>query len=215
MHWHLLRWEDRRIDVTVCGGPRTIPGVAVHRAAALDVRDRRRHDSVPVTSPARTIVDLAAVATPKALRRATREAQGRYLASVPEILAVVGRSGRKRGVRALREILSTGPAPTRSELEDVVLDLLLKTGLPHPDVNQPLWLDGRRVVPDFRWPETKLVVEADGAAWHDNKLAREDDAERQALLEQHGHHVLRVTWDQAVQKPAQTARRVLRAAASR
>jgi hypothetical protein len=130
---------------------------------------------------------------------------------VPEILGVVERSGRRRGVRTLRRLLATGPAPTRSELEDVVLDLLLRTGLPHPDVNKPLWLGGRKVIPDFRWPELSLVVEADGAAWHDNRLAREDDAERQALLEEHGDSVVRVTWGQAVGNPAQTVKRVQRA----
>jgi very-short-patch-repair endonuclease len=51
-------------------------------------------------------------------------------------------------------------------------------------------------------------VEADGAAWHDDKLAREDDAERQALLEAHGERVLRVTWDQAIARPVQTLARI-------
>ena len=64
------------------------------------------------------------------------------------------------------------------------------------------------IVPDFRWPEQRLVVEADGAAWHDNQLAREDDAERQALLEAHGERVLRVTWDQAIARPGQTLARI-------
>ena len=49
-----------------------------------------------------------------------------------------------------------------------------------------------RWYPDFRWPEQRLVIEADGAAWHDNQLAREDDAERQALLKAAGERVLRV-----------------------
>jgi very-short-patch-repair endonuclease len=80
-------------------------------------------------------------------------------------------------------------------------------------VNQPLVLGGRRVVPDFRWPEQRLVVEADGAAWHDTKLAREDDAQRQALLEAHGERVLRVTWDQAIARPAQTLARMRAAGA--
>ena len=72
-------------------------------------------------------------------------------------------------------------------------------------------LAGRRIVPDFRWPAQRLVVEADGAAWHDHRIAREDDAERQALLEDHGERVLRVTWQQVVAGPDQTLRR-LRAA---
>jgi hypothetical protein len=69
-------------------------------------------------------------------------------------------------------------------------------------VNVPLVLAGRQVVPDFRWAKQHLVVEADGAAWHDDRLSREDDAERQALLEAHGERILRVTWDQTI--PAAT-----------
>ena len=89
-----------------------------------------------------------------------------------------------------------------------MLDLLLRGGLPHPDVNKPLVRLGRRIIPDFRWPGQRLVVEADGAAWHDGKLAREDDAERQAVLEACGERVIRVTWDQAVRRPGQLLARV-------
>ena len=52
------------------------------------------------------------------------------------------------------------------------------------------------------------MVEADGAAWHEAKLAREDDAERQAVLEGGGERVIRITWDQAVQRPNQSIARV-------
>ena len=111
----------------------------------------------------------------------------------------------------MARIIATGPAPTRTVLEDVVLDLLLSGGFEHPDVNKEMFLDGRKVIPDFRWPRDRIVVEADSRAWHDNKLAREDDAERQALLEAHGERVIRVTWEQAIARPAQTIAR-LRAA---
>jgi very-short-patch-repair endonuclease len=95
----------------------------------------------------------------------------------------------------------------------VVLDLILHAGLQHPDVNRPLVIDGRRVVPDFRWPGQCLVLEADGAAWHDNPTAREDDAERQARLERHGERVIRVTWKQAITRPAETIARIRAAGA--
>jgi very-short-patch-repair endonuclease len=69
------------------------------------------------------------------------------------------------------------------------------------------------VIPDFRWPETRLVVEADGAAWHEDPISREDDAERQALLEVSGERVLRVTWGQAVSAPGRTLARMRAAGA--
>jgi hypothetical protein len=99
-------------------------------------------------------------------------------------------------------------APTRTELEDVVLDLIVDGGFARPDVNKPLLLAGRRVIPDFRWPDQHVVVEADGGAWHDNAIARQDDAERQALLEAHGERVVRVSWGQAMARPAETLARI-------
>ena len=128
-----------------------------------------------------------------------------------QLTEVLQRLRGRRGARELAAIVATGSAPTRSELEDAVLDLMLRNGLSHPDVNLALVLSGRRVIPDFRWREQRLVVEADGAAWHEHKLAREDDAERQSILEVHGERVVRVTWDQAIVRPRQTLAR-LRAA---
>jgi very-short-patch-repair endonuclease len=69
------------------------------------------------------------------------------------------------------------------------------------------------MIPDFRWPRPRLVLEADGAAWHEHRLTREDDAERQALLEAYGERVVRVTWDQVTTHPGQTLARLRRAGA--
>jgi hypothetical protein len=183
----------------------------VHCTSVLEPQDVMRHQGIPVTSPARTLVDLAAVVPYKLLRRAVRQAQSLQRVNVPQLVATIRRLGPRRGVANLNGILATGPAPTRSVLEDVVLDLILAAGLARPEVNKPLLLARRRVIPDFRWPEQRVVVEADGGAWHDNRTAREDDAERQAILEAHGERVLRVTWAQAITQPSQTLAR-LRAA---
>jgi len=208
-------WDHGPVDVTVLGavGTRRHAGVRVHLTQRFDERDVRRVKGIAVTSPARTALDCAALLDGPPLRRLVRELQARGLVTIGELLEVLGRLGPRRGSRRLRRIIATGPAPTRSELEDAVLDLLLRGGVVHPDVNEPLDLGGRRVVPDFRWPAQRLVVEADGAAWHEHKLAREDDAERQALLEAGGERVLRVTWDQAVEAPAQTLARIRAAGA--
>jgi hypothetical protein len=212
--WRLLPWDGRRIEVTVRGaGTRTHPRLRVHRTAHLEPGDIRVRDGIAVTSPARTLLDLASVVPYATLRRAARQAQSLGLVTVGELASVLQRPGPRRGRANLTRIVATGPAPTRSELEDVVLDLLLSGGFERPDVNVPLVLAGRRVIPDFRWPSARLVVEADGAAWHDNPTAREDDAERQALLEAHGERVIRVRWKQAVARRAETLRRIRAAGA--
>ncbi len=212
----ILHWEDRLPDVTVFGeGTRGHDGIRVHRTTVLDPADVRVHKGIRVTSPARTLIDISPLLAYRGLRRAVRRAQGHHLVNLPQLASTMNRLGSRRGTRNLRRIIATGPAPTRTELEDVVLDLILSGGLARPDVNRALILEGRRVVPDFRWAEQQIVVEADGAPWHDNKLAREDDAERQALLEAHGERVLRVSGEQAVAEPRRTLARIEAAGAPR
>src|SRR5215213_635264 len=212
--WKILEWDWRLPEILVAGRcPPEHPGIRAHRTSHLPPEDVAVREGIAVTSPIRTLLDLAAILDHRRLRRAVRQAQSLGLVELPALVSRLHGPGPRRGRAKLARIVSTGPAPTRSELEDVVLDLLLRGGLAHPDVNVPLWLGGRRVVPDFRWPEARLVVEVDGAAWHDNRLAREDDAERQALLEAHGDRVLRVTWPQAIERPAQSLRRICAAGA--
>jgi putative AbiEi antitoxin of type IV toxin-antitoxin system/uncharacterized protein DUF559 len=211
--WDMVDWDERYPEVTVRDTtPRVHRGIVVHRTRYLEARDRRRHKGIPVTSPARTALDLASVLPARAARRAVRQALSDRWLAMHNLLKILERQPRRPGAKALRRIVATGPAPTRSMLEDVVLDLILAAGLEHPDVNLPIVVDGRRVIPDFRWPRRRLVVEADGAAWHGDQLAREDDSERQALLEAHGERVVRITWRQAIGHRSQTVAR-LRAAA--
>jgi very-short-patch-repair endonuclease len=214
-HWGMLDWDGRHIDVIVRkSGARRQPGIRVHRTKTLEPRDLRRHRGIPVTSPARTLVDVASVVPEVAVRRAVSRALSLHFVSLGQLVEALQRLGTgRRGISKVRRIVASRPAPTRTELEDVVLEFLISSGLAHPHVSRPMVLDGRRVVPDFRWADQRLVIEADSAAWHDHKLAREDDAERQALLEAHGERVLRVTWGQVISEPERTLARIRRAGA--
>ena len=80
-------------------------------------------------------------------------------------------------------------------------------------MNKPIHINGTTLTPDFRWPDQRLVIEADSKTWHDHRLAREDDAERQAILEAHGERVLRITWKQTIATPQETLRRIRNAGA--
>ena len=209
--YELVRWDHRHPEVTT-KNDRIHQGIRAHRSSMLEVQDTTRHKGIPVTTPARTLVDLASALPYKPLRRAVREAQ-RNLTTIRQIIDTLDRLGPRRGSANLTKILTSGHAPTRSELEDAVLDLLLNAGFQRPDVNQPLTLNGHTVIPDFRWPNQRLIIEADGAAYHDDRLTREDDAERQAILEAHGERVLRVTWAQAIAQRTQTLKRIRAAGA--
>jgi hypothetical protein len=194
-HFEFLDLEHHWPDVTVTGN-RRIPRIRIHRTRCLPPQDTTRHRNIPVTTPARTLVDLAGVLTETALRHAVRRAQGLRRLNLHQLVKTMDRLGPRRGSATLRKVIATGPAPTRSVIEDVLLDLFLDAGLEHPDVNKPMHVSGRRVVPDFRWPKQQLIVEA-GITWHDRTL----DAERRARLEAAGERVVQITWEQAILDP--------------
>ena len=170
-------------------------GIRVHRSANVE---RVYVKGIPVTPPARTLVDLAADEPEKRLRRAVNEALNQRQIKATDLM-----TSDHRGVRKLRAILADA-APTRSENEDVVLAVLARAGLPRPDVNVPYL----GYVPDFRWPDRRVILEADSRRFHDHLLARADDKARQAVLEAAGETVLRTTWRETVTRPHAVVTRV-------
>jgi very-short-patch-repair endonuclease len=215
--WGLLRAAlldaSRPTDVTTTRNLGQRRGIRVHRTPTLPRRDTTRQRGIPVTTPARTLVDLAGVAPASWLRRAVREAEVLRLVDIAQLGAAT--AGR-RGAARLRELVSDGPAPTRSELEDRTLDLMRRHGLPRPLVNATVRAGGRVYEVDFLFQEHRLIVEADGERYHGTALARRADAARQAALEAAGYRVVRLTWQQVTREGAQTAarlRRVIPAAA--
>ena len=142
------------------------------------------------------------------LRRVLRQAQAEGRVSVAPLADALSRAPRHRGARAIRAVIADGPTLTRSAAEDILLDLIAAVGLPAPEVNPPLTIDGKALMPDLLWRDRRLVVEVDGERFHASAIARRDDARRQALLKAHGHRVLRVDYDQLARRPAQTIARI-------
>ena len=207
-----VRWDERRVDVSVTGtGGRSRPGIRFHRPRRLDQRDTTTVEGIRTTTAARALLEIAPQLTDRHLKRAVRQAQAERAANVGQIADVLRRAGGHRATKRLAAVIATGPAPTASGNEDVVLDLLLDAGFAHPQVNPRLQIAGGATYhPDFHWPAQRLILEVD-SAWHDGPLNGELDAERQADLEAAGERVLRTTLEQAVLGPARLVRR-LRAA---
>jgi very-short-patch-repair endonuclease len=89
-----------------------------------------------------------------------------------------------------------GAVDTRSELEELVLELCDAHGLPRPHVNSVI--EGK--VRDFHWPGSRLVVEADSYRWHRSPSALNDDRERDVELTLAGYRSLRFTWEQVTRR---------------
>jgi hypothetical protein len=212
--WELAAQLARPLHVLVPGRePRSRPGLRVHTVRTLDPRDRRIHDGLPLTSPARTLLDLAATEPPDVLARALREARVRWNVGDDDIDAVIARAGRHHpGIRRLRAATGSLEAePTRSALERVVLRLIDEAGLPRPVVNRR---DGDEIV-DFTWPEQRVVVEVDGWHAHGDRRAFEADRERDAARQARGDVVVRFTWRQVTRDRLRVATRIAQTLAMR
>jgi hypothetical protein len=190
----LVEWDFRAPEVTA-PTPRFHPGIRVHRSDTVECVYVK---GIPVTPPARTLMDIAAGTPAKQLRRAVNEALNQRAIKAVDLM-----TSHRRGAKKLRAILADA-APTRSENEDVVLAVLARAGLPRPDVNVPYL----GYVPDFRWPDQRVILEADSRRCHDQPLARADDKRRQAALEAAGETVLRTTWREIVARPHEVVARV-------
>ncbi|HWC12471.1 MAG TPA: DUF559 domain-containing protein [Acidimicrobiales bacterium] len=188
-----------------------LPGVIVHRSTDLDLTKAVVRAGIPVTDPARTILDLGAVAPVWKVEAALESALGRRLVSVAGLrvaLAAVARRGRRGAgvLRALLEERSDAARVTESVLEQRLLRLLGAHSLPSP-VTQHEVRVGERLVGrvDFAYPGQRLAVEVDGYESHSSLAAFGRDRARQNDLVAAGWTVLRFTWDNVVRRPERVA----------
>ena len=162
-------------------------------------------DGIRCTSPARTLVDLAAVATQRVLERVLERSLILRLFDRTALDNALRRANGRRGTGTLRRLLAhlgDEPPRTRNELERGFLDLVRDAGLPRPVVNATV---AEHEV-DFHWPAQRLIVETDGRATHDTPVAFERDRERDLDLELARWHVIRVSWRQVTEEPERVTR---------
>jgi very-short-patch-repair endonuclease len=187
------------VDTIIPGGRRRPgPGVRAHRVALAGDEVTRR-DGLPITTPARTLLDLAACAEPRELERALAWADREQQLRGDDLAVLLARYPRRGGTRALRALVDeeARPSLTRSEAEERFLELIRKAGLRRPKANVVV----RGCEADFFWPAERLVVEIDGFAYHASRTAFERDHQRDGILTAAGLRVMRVTWRQLTAKP--------------
>ena len=174
------------------------PRVVTHRGR-LTVVDRAERHGIPVTSVARTLVDLAPLVSEERLERLVREAQFRRRFSVSEMREVL----QHRPNRALRRLLDD-LNPTQSHLEDYFLRLCRSDKIPRPRAQ----VRHGRKRPDFVWSPQRLVVEVDSWLAHGTPHAFQDDRTQSNALQLSGWTILRFTYADVTRRPGLVAAQI-------
>ena len=193
--WRIAdRLEDPLELSLTSGARRSRAGVTIHRTR-LQAGDVGARAGLRVTTPLRTLTDLGTSLTGRRFERLCSEAAFLKLVTAQQLEAA--------GL--------VPAAPTRSELEVKMLELVRAAGLPLPQVNRPL----PPFTPDFTWPEERVIVETDGWEAHGHRLAFERDRARDAVLHANGYVVLRFTWRQLNEEPFMVVARIAQVLAQR
>jgi very-short-patch-repair endonuclease len=192
--------DDLAVDVAVVGrSVRQHNGTSLHRVALLHACDIGHCERLPVTMPARALLECASVLDSGELEGAVDEALALGLVDRPGLLAVIERYPGYRGAVILRELADPNRASeiTASVAEKHFAVLLRKAGAP-PSRTQ------YRIGPyraDRCWPELRLVVEIDGVQFHRDRKRMEADIKRADYLRFEGYTVVRFTRGQVVYEP--------------
>ena len=212
--WEIRASDAAYVDVTARRTGRKRPGLRIHRPRTLPPNEVTARDGIPTTTPARTILDLAASLQKDRLNRLLDAAERLELTDYPSLDAIARAHPGHRGAAKLRRALRThtaGAILTRSELERRFLALCTAHGLDQPKVNERF----ADLEVDFLFPDHRLAVETDSWAFHRTRQAFERDRRRDAILTRAGYRTLRFTHRQISSEPATVAATIAAAMSDR
>jgi hypothetical protein len=208
--WELAPVRGSRIDVATPARSGRVPDrpVRLHRVGTLRDDEVTVHRAIPVTTVARTLLDLAATTRSRTIEDLIAQSDRLGLFDLREVRRVIAAHPRQPGRRALTDVLDrlegTGAADLRSRTEIAMLQLCDDHGLPSPAANVRI---GEFLV-DFHWPGTDLVVETDGFSYHSMPTVFESDRDRDQVLMLAGYRVVRFTYNQLTRGRRRSARRL-------
>jgi very-short-patch-repair endonuclease len=185
----------------------------VHRTPGLHAADLCALDYIPLTAPARSLLDFASGGGPDEVERALNELRAAGLLRPVDLNDLRGRTHGHHGWGPLTALLVAELEPdfSRQEAERLALRLIRDAGLPEPRRNVRV----HRWEVDFLWPDQLLVAEVDSYAFHSGRRAFERDRRKQTDLQELGYEVLRFTWKQITARPLWVAARLASRLAAR
>lgn len=204
--WGLIPDCPKIIDVTVPrhGGSRE--RIALHHSSTLVPEEHGKFGPIPVTALPRTLLDLAATASPRATWNAVDRAERRGVLDLEAIDAMLSRRRGHRGAERLRRALAIYREPGfyRARSERLFRRLVKKAGLRPPVMN--IWVDKFEI--DAYWGKERFAVEIDGWESHRTRRAFEDDRLRREEMKLAGIDVISISARRIEIHPTAVGRRL-------
>jgi Protein of unknown function (DUF559)/Transcriptional regulator, AbiEi antitoxin len=201
--WGLNKYWDMPFEVTVTA-LRTRNGIKVHRSRTLARRDITRQLGIRVTTPARSVLDIAPQLTDKRLTRVVNNARHNRILHLDDLADVLKRNPNHPGTKRLWPFTEGRRGITRSDLEDAFIAFAQRHGLPAPETNVPLLA----YVVDVLFATERVIVEVDSWEFHRFKTSFESDRDRDADLLAAGYQTVRITDERMKTDPEHEARRL-------
>lgn len=202
-------YSQLEVSVPLSRRPRHVPGAHVRRAP-LERADAGWAAGLPVTTPLRTVVDLARLLDPREGARIIGDALRTGAFTHDRLHEAIDDLRRRRGAIHARAALALADPRLESILESELCELVTGVGL-RPELQHEVYDRGRFVARlDLAIPELKLAIEADGYATHALRPGFERDRERLALLSAAGWTTLAFTAAQIRERPEWVAEVIMR-----
>jgi very-short-patch-repair endonuclease len=208
--WGMRREPPQEVEVSVVGyGCRSHNGMCVHRIKAIDRVEVQREHGLWVSSPARVVLEIAAVGTRDELIDVIDQGLALRRFTSAELKVVLDRHRGRRGAARLADVMAddTTMSISRSKAEKALLRLIRDARLPMPETNVPFG----RFEADFVWHEQKVIVELDSPTYHGGPGVFQRDREKDLVFRDAGFDVLRFTRAHVIHEPAMVLVRLLRA----
>lgn len=205
-HWGIAPYSGPMIDVTAPNHRRSRKQLVVRRCR-LHPADATVHERIPVTTVARTLLDLAEIVDLRRLERTLERAEKLDLFDLRAIEATLSRAHGRRGLKNLRQALALylPDDRTRSDFERDFLTFYSENDLAPPRVNALIQAGLNNYEVDAFWPEATLIIELDSWEHHRDRASFERDRARDAALRLAGYEVIRLTWRRLTSDPQSVA----------
>ena len=199
--WGLPRFDEDLIEISTVSRlrPHGLP-FRVHRVNRFLLEELELVDGIPVTSVRRTLLDLCGERRERRAERGLDHALFNNLVTLGQLWLLYDEEWTRgrRGIAILRSHLmqrTQEKGPSDGDCARLFWGIVGRCGLPQPEVQYPVRLpSGITIHVDFAYPGSKVAIETDGYAFHNDRRAFENDRERDAQLSSIGWRPLRFSW---------------------